>query len=59
MPFESSLKITSLKLPNFDGSILRRCRELRVLRMEGKRSDVALVSFEFVFGWFFEKVELL
>lgn len=49
MAFESSLKVTGLEFPNFDGPVFWSCCQLSVLRMKSKGSDGTFVPFQLEF----------
>lgn len=50
MSTEGTFEVSGLELPNFDGSVLGTGRQSGVLRVEGKGSDIGLMSFEFELG---------
>ena len=58
MTFEGAFEITGFEFPDFDGTVFGSGGELSVLGVEGKRSDIGLVSFELVLGRGFGEEEV-
>lgn len=58
MALEGSLELTGLEFPDFDGAVFGGRGDLGVLGVEGKTGDVALVPFQFEFGWTLRQIQL-
>jgi len=59
MSFESALKIASLELPNFNGTVLRRSSKLSILGVKGNCSNAAFVSLKLKLRRSFGNIKIL
>ena len=59
MAFEGTLKVTCFELPDLYCTVLRRCRQLSVLWMEGQTCYVRFMTFQLEFSRRLRQVQLL